>query len=90
MTKDMEENEVSVQLKNELMHLENCYIYKDTTTKSSLKRHTHITKINILKGHYNCAFRDGSEIVTLNRSNYIKSMTELISDLLLNYKKLII
>ena len=37
LTKDIEENEVSTQLKSELMHLANCYIYKFTPSKSSLK-----------------------------------------------------
>ena len=37
LTKDIEENEVSAQLKSELTHLANCYIYKYTPSKSSLK-----------------------------------------------------
>ena len=41
LTKDVEENEVSTQLKSELTHLVNCYIYKYTPSKSSLK----ITKV---------------------------------------------
>ena len=39
MTKDIEENEVSTQLKSELTHFANCYIYKYTPSKSSLKKH---------------------------------------------------
>ena len=45
MTKDIEENEVSTQLKSELTHPDK-----------------------------------GNGIVILNRSDYIKSMTELVSD----------
>ena len=37
LTKDIEENEVSAQLKSELTHLANSYIYKYTPSKSSLK-----------------------------------------------------
>ena len=37
LTKDIEDNEVSTKLKSELMHLANCYIYKFTPSKSSLK-----------------------------------------------------
>ena len=37
LTKDIVKNEVSTQLKSELMHLASCYIYKDTPSKSSLK-----------------------------------------------------
>ena len=39
LTKDIEENEVSTQLKNELTHLANFYIYKYIRSKSSLKKH---------------------------------------------------
>ena len=37
LTKDIEENEVSTKLKSELRHLANCYIYKYTPSKFSLK-----------------------------------------------------
>ena len=75
LTNDIEENEVSTQLKSELTRLANCYIYK-----SSLKKHKFLQKLtsqnNIIITHPD----KGNGIVILNRSDYIKSMTELISD----------
>ena len=35
MTKDIEENKVSTQLKSKLMHLADCYIYKYIASKST-------------------------------------------------------
>ena len=37
MTKDIEENQVTTYLTTELANLANCYIYKDTLSKSSSK-----------------------------------------------------
>ena len=80
LTKDIEENEVSAQLTSELTHLANCYIYKYTPSKSSLKRHKILQKLrsqnNIIITHPDKC----NGIVILNRSDYIKSMMELISD----------
>ena len=80
LTKDIEENYVSTQLKSELMHLANCYIYKYTPSKSSLKKHKILRKLrsqnNIIITHPD----KGNSIAILNRSDYIKSMAELISD----------
>ena len=79
LTKDIEENEVSAHLKSELMHLANCYIYKYTHSKSSLKKHKILQKLrsqNNIITHPDKA----NGIAILNRSDYIKSMTELISD----------
>ena len=80
LTKDIEENEVSAQLKSELTHLANCYIYKYTPSKSSLKKHKILQKLrsqnNIIITHPD----KGNGIAVLNRGDYIKSMTELISD----------
>ena len=80
LTKDIEENEVSAQLKSELTHLANCYIYKYTPSKSSIKKHK---ILQILRSQNNIIITHpdkGNGIVILNRSDYIKSMTELISD----------
>ena len=81
LTKDIEENGISAELKSELTHLANCYIYKYTPSKSSLKKnHKILQKLrsqnNIIITHPD----KGNGIVLLNRSDYIRSMTELISD----------
>ena len=81
MTEGIEGIEVSTQLKNELTHLANCYIYKYTPNQSSLKRHKILQKVRSQKDititHPDRDKANG--IVILNRS-YIKSMTELTSD----------
>ena len=80
LTKDIERNEVSARLKSELTHLANCYIYRYTPSKSSLKKHKILQKLrsqnNVIITHPD----KGNGIVILNRSDYIKSMMELISD----------
>ena len=77
LSKDIEEN---VQLKSELTHLANCYTYKYIHSKFSLKKHKILQKLrsenNIIITHPD----KGNGIVILNRSDYIKSMTERISD----------
>ena len=80
LTKDIEKNEVSTQLKNELTHLANCYIYKYTLSKSSLKKHKILQKLKSQKDIIITHPDKGNGIVILNRSDYIKSMTKLISD----------
>ena len=49
MTKDIEENEVSTQLKSELTRLANCYIYKYTPRKYYLKKHKILQKLRSQK-----------------------------------------
>ena len=80
LTKDIEENEVSTQLKSELMHLANCYIYKYTPSKSSLKKCKILQKLRSQKGIIITHPDKGNRIVILNRSDDIKSMTVLISN----------
>ena len=80
LTKDIEENEVSTQLNSELTHLANCYIYKYTPSKSSLKKHKILQKLRSQKDIIITHPDKGNGIVILNKSDYIKSMTELISD----------
>ena len=80
MTKDIEENEVSTQLRNELTHLANCYIYKYTPSKSSLKKHKILQKLRSQKDIIITHPDKGNGIFILNRSDYIKSMTKCISD----------
>ena len=67
-------------LKSELTHLANCYIYKYTPSKSSLKKHKILQKLRSQKDIIITHPDKGNGIVILNRSDYIKSMTELISD----------
>ena len=78
MTKDIEETEVSTQLKSELTHLANCYIYKPS--KSSLKKHKMLQKLRSQKDIIITHADKGNSAVILNRSDYIKSMIELIRD----------
>ena len=80
MTKDIEENEVSTQLKSELTRLAHCYIYKYTPRKYYLKKHKILQKLRSQKDIIITHPDKGNGIVILNRSDYIKSMTELISD----------
>ena len=80
LTTDIEVNEVSTQLKSELTNLANCYIYKYTPNKSSLKKQKMLQKLRSQKGIIITHPDKGNGIVILNRSDYIKSMTELISD----------
>ena len=80
MTKDIEENEVSTQLKSEPTHLANCYIYRCTPSKSCVKKLKILQKLRSQKDIVITYPDKGNGIVILNRSNYIKSMTELISD----------
>ena len=68
MTKDIEENEVSIQLKNELMHLADCYIYKYTPSKSSRKKHKILQKLRSQKNIIITHPDKGNGIVILNRS----------------------
>ena len=63
------------------MHLANCYIYKYTPSKSSLKKHKILQKLRSQKKDIIITYPDkGNGIVILNKSDYIKSMAELISD----------
>ena len=78
--KILEENEVSTELKSELTNLANCYIYNNTPSKSSLKEPKILQKLRSQKGIIITIPDKGNGIVILNRSDYIKSMTELISD----------
>ena len=79
LTKEIEENEVSTQLKSELSHLANCYIYKYTPNESSLKKHKILEKLRSQKDIIITHSGKGNGVVILNRSDYIKSMSKLIS-----------
>ena len=49
MTKNIEENVVSTELKSELTRLANCYIYKYTPRKYYLKKHKILQKLRSQK-----------------------------------------
>ena len=80
LTKHIEENEVSAQLKSELTRLANCYIYKNTPSKSSLKKHKILQKLRSQNDIIITHPDKGNGIVILNRSDYIRSMMGLTSD----------
>ena len=73
-------NEVSTQLKSELTHLANCYIYKYTPSKHSLKKHKTLQKLISQKDIIITHSDKGNDMDILNRSDYINSMTQLTSD----------
>ena len=81
MTQELDDNQTSNRLKNELSQMANSYVYKYTPFFSRSKKH----KI-LQKWKYNIVVKDivithpDKGIVISNRDNYIKSMTELISD----------
>ena len=62
------------------MHLANCYIYKQTPGKSTLKKHKILQNLRSQKDIIISHPGKSNGIVILNRSDYIKSMTELVSD----------
>ena len=81
MTQELDDNQTSNRLKNELSQMANSYVYKYTPFFSRSKKH----KI-LQKWKYNIVVKDivithpDKGIVISNRDNYNKSMTELISD----------
>ena len=74
LTKDIEENEVSAQLKSELTHLANCYIYKYTPSKSSLKKHKILQKLRSQKDIIITHPDKDNGIVTLNKSEKVSKV----------------
>ena len=79
LTKAIEENEVSTQLKSKLTHLVNCYSYKYTPNKFPLKKQKILQKLRSQKDIIITHPGKGNGIVILNRSDFIKSMMEVIS-----------
>ena len=80
LTKNIEENEVSTQLKCEMTHLANVYIYKYTPSQSSLEKHKILQKLRSQKDIIITQPDKSNGIAILNRSDYIKSMMKLFSD----------
>ena len=74
LTKDIEENEVSAQLKSELTHLANCYIYKYTPSKSSLKKHKILQKLRSQKDIIITHPDKDNGIVTLSKSEKVSKV----------------
>ena len=83
MMQELDDNQTSTRLKNELSQMANSYVYKYTPSFNSLKKHKILQKLKKLKCNKDnvIAHPDkGNGVVILNRDKYIKSMTELISD----------
>ena len=80
MTEEIEEIEVSTQLKNELTYLADFYIYKYTPSKYSLKKHKILQTLRPQKSIITAHPDKGNGLVILDRSDNIKSMEELVSD----------
>ena len=80
MTQELDDNQTSIQLKNELSQMANSYVYKDTPSFNSLKKHKILQKLRCNKDIVITHLDKGNGIVILKRDEYIKSMTELISD----------
>ena len=80
LTKHTKQNEVLTQLKSELTHLANGCIYNYTPSKSSLKKHNILQKLRSLTDIIITHADKGNDTVILKRTDYIKSMSELISN----------
>ena len=80
MTQVLEDNQISTRLKSELSQMANSYLYKYTPSFNSLKKHKILQKLKCNKDIVTTHPDKGNGVVILNRGEYIKSMTELISD----------
>ena len=80
MTQELDDNQTSNRLKNELSQMANSYVYKYTPSFNSLKKRKIIQKLKCNKDIVVTHPDKGNGVVILNRDEYIKSMTELISD----------
>ena len=73
MTQELDDNQISTQLNNELPQMDNSYVYKYRPSFNSLRKHKVLLKLKYNK-----------DIVITHpdkgNGEYIKSMTELISD----------
>ena len=79
-TQELEDNQISTRLKNELSQMANSYVYKYTTSFNSLKKHKILQKLKCNKDIVITHPDKGNGVVILNRDEYIKGMTERISD----------
>ena len=80
MTQELDDNQTSTQLKNKLSQMANSYVYKYKPSFNSLKKYKILQKLKCNKDIVITHPDKGNGVVILNRDEYIKSMTELISD----------
>ena len=80
MTQELDDNQISTRLKNELSQMANCYVYKYTPPFNSSKKHKILQKLKCNKDIVITHPDKGNGVVILNRDKYIKSMSELIID----------
>ena len=73
MTQELEDNQISTQLKNELTEMANIYIYEYTLSFNSLKKHKILQKLKCNKDIVITHPDKGNGIVILNRDECIKS-----------------
>ena len=76
MTQELDDSQISTRLKNKLSQMANSYVYKYTPSLKSLKKQ----KIKCNKDIVITLQDKGSDVIILNRDEYLKSMTELVSD----------
>ena len=80
MTQELEDNQISTRLKNELSQMADSYVYKHTPSFNSLRKHKILQKLKCNEDIVMTYPDRGNGVVILNRDEYIKSMTELTSD----------
>ena len=80
MTQELEDNQISTRLKNEQSKMANSHVYKYTPSFNSLKKHKILQNVKCDKDIVITHPGKGNGVAILNRDEYIKSMTELISD----------
>ena len=76
---ELEDNQISAGLKNELSLMANSYVYNYTPSFNSLRMHTILQKLKCNKNTVIIHPDKGSGVVILNRHQYLKSMSELMS-----------
>ena len=79
ITQELEDNQISAVLKNELSLMANSYVYNYTPSFNSLRMHTILQKLKCNKNTVIIHPDKGSGVVILNRHQYLKSMSELMS-----------
>ena len=79
MIQELDDNQTSTWLKNELSQMADSYAYKYTPSFNSLKKHKILQKLKCNTDIVITHPDKGNGVVNLNRDKYIKSMTELIS-----------
>ena len=80
MTQELDDNQTSTQLKNELPQMDNSYVYKYRPSFNSLRKHKVLHKIKCNKDIVITHPDKGNGVGILYRDEYIKSMTERISN----------